>query len=237
MRSPQLIIERIKGEVIFFVNIEGLIRRDAIPELPVPLGSSLFYSRYSMLMLPTDGSFLNMRAPGSMTTRIPLSFFHETFAEPLSTMKAFPVSFGKLAVVSRTDAWVLIPVVAPQLRENKTIFFLPSGESNSWRTLLTQLVPRQPVTAKRRNRDACARFIFLASVCDHLSLPVDWHLLASETSQQLAWQRVGVRCVALLANLFLRKLEATSKNSRHCDVFIQFFPPQSKTVHFDFNLL
>ena len=47
----------------------------------------------------------------------------------------------------------------------------------------------------------------------------------------------AINWTRLLADSFWRKLEATGKNTWHCDVLIQFLPAQRKTIHFDFNLL
>jgi len=87
-----------------------------------------------------------------------------TFADPLSMMKALPESFGNASPRFKIDPCVLEPVVAPQFRENRTIFLVPSGDITSAIGSLEHSVPKHPAREKTAIQVAKDRIIFWLTI-------------------------------------------------------------------------
>ena len=83
-----------------------------------------------------EGSFLKKRAVESARTITSVFVFHSIVTSPWSRMNILPSSFGSDSVAFSIVACILKPVVAPQLREKRTILFTPSGETDSEATSL-----------------------------------------------------------------------------------------------------
>ena len=108
------------------------------------LVSLLYFDWYSIVTPRSEFSFLNARALPSRVTTILESPAQDTLADPLSIMKALPDSVGNASPRFKIVPWVLKPVVAPQVRENRTIFFVPSGDVTSEIGSLEHSLPKQP---------------------------------------------------------------------------------------------
>ena len=119
-------------------------KKDIVAGCTSRLVSHLHFDWYSRATPRSEGSFLNARTPPSRVTTILESSTQETFAVPLSIMKALPDSFGNTSPRFKIVPRVLKPVVAPQFRENRTIFFLPSGDTTFAIGSLAHSSPEQP---------------------------------------------------------------------------------------------
>lgn len=83
-----------------------------------------------------------------------------TFTDPLSMIKALPESFGNASPRFKTEPCVLNPVVAPQFRENRTIFLVPPGDITSAIGSLEHSVPKHPAREKSATLITKERIIF-----------------------------------------------------------------------------
>jgi hypothetical protein len=111
-------------------------------------------------------SLLKTSTPCSNVTTSLVSSCQKIFAVFSSAINAVPASFGNSSFRFRMLPWRLKRVVAPQFRENRTIFFVPLGETISEICSFSQSVPKQPVAKTTIGRVRARRIIsWLTSSC------------------------------------------------------------------------